>query len=145
MLTLKLQNGSWEIKININFNQLVHPGFSKLGKAIETSNRAVAETLEKTVFVVGSGSPERRIASGVVHVLFGITIGLKDVLGQISRRISMFSDPKMNSVFSRLRKLCTPYWELTWSELTTKTCFLNVSATVPFEVSMALPNFEKPG
>ena len=81
MLTLKPQNGSWEIKININFNQLVHPGFSKLGKAIETSNRAVAETLEKTVFVVGSGSPER---SGVVHVLFGITTGLKYVLGQIS-------------------------------------------------------------
>ena len=54
MLTLKPQNGSWEIKININFNQLVHPGFSKLGKAIETSNGTVAETFKKYVFVVSS-------------------------------------------------------------------------------------------
>ena len=45
-----------KLKLDNIFNQLVHPGFSKLDKALETSNRTVAETFKKQVFVVGSGS-----------------------------------------------------------------------------------------
>ena len=52
-LNFKMEAG--KLKLDIIFNQLVHPGFSKLDKALETSNRTVAETFKKTGFCCGFG------------------------------------------------------------------------------------------
>ena len=47
-----------KLKLDNIFNQLVHPGFSKLGKALETSNGTVAETFKKTGFCCEFGPSE---------------------------------------------------------------------------------------
>ena len=56
LLNFKMEVG--KLKLDNIFNQLVHPGFSKLGKAIETSNGTVAETFKKTGFCCEFGPSE---------------------------------------------------------------------------------------